>query len=88
MLRITRRDGAEPETTLALAGRLTREELAAFEDALDRCMAEGRRVDIDLADVRYVDESAARRLSQISRRGVAVAGGTGFVRRLLEEVSR
>lgn len=82
MLRITR----QLEHSLRLEGRLTRHEVDLLRETL-RSPANGVAV-LDLTNLASVDEVGAAALVDLERGGLELRGGSGFVRRLLEEVAR
>lgn len=85
MLHITRTDDRDDGTTLRLAGRLTEAEAPALEAAWRACVAERRRVVLDLAEIRYVDGAGVALLRALRRSPSDVTGCSGFVRELLQE---
>jgi anti-anti-sigma regulatory factor len=87
MLRITRRDVDADLTVLELEGRLHASELPELERAVEESLPAGRRLVLDLGGVAYVDAQGARRLAELRRRRVTLAGCSLFVRELLKEVS-
>jgi ABC-type transporter Mla MlaB component len=87
MLHITRTDDRDDLTTLRLAGRLTEFEVPALEEAWDACVAERRRVVLDLAEIQYVDGAGVALLRALRKGPFDVTGCSGFVRELLQEKS-
>jgi len=80
MLRITRDEAGR---RLRLEGRLTGEDLATLREALggERC------VELDLAGLHFLDARGAEALGELRAAGARLAGGSSFVRQLLEEVA-
>jgi hypothetical protein len=85
MLRITRTDHDGSDTTLHLEGRLTSGEIGALDGLWRACLAERRRVVLDLAGIRYVDAASAARLRALQAGPIELKGCSAFVRELLEE---
>lgn len=83
LIRITRIDAGD-STTLQLEGRLTAEDLALLDESWRACMHEKRRVTIDLAGVRFVDEAGAAMLRALRHEPVTLQSCSPFVRALLE----
>lgn len=85
-LRITRKDLGARRTTLCLEGRLDSRHWGELAAARSECA--DRQVALDLSGVIYLGWDAARRLAALRREGVAVHGGSGFVRELLRSAGR
>jgi anti-anti-sigma regulatory factor len=80
MLRITRDEAGR---RLRLEGRLTREDLATLREAVGG----ERRLELDLAGLRFLDAPGAEALGKLRAAGARLRGGSSFVRQLLEEVA-
>jgi len=88
LLRITRADDEHGDRTrLRLEGRLTAGELDALDAAWRDCRADRRRVEIDLAGVRFMDGAAASWLRARAGEPVEITGCSPFVRELLKDRS-
>jgi anti-anti-sigma regulatory factor len=85
-LRISRQDRGARGTTLRLEGRIDAHHLRELAAAHAECA--DRQVVLDLSGVAYLAWDAARSLAALRRAGVALRGGSGFVRELLRTVEQ
>jgi RNA polymerase sigma-70 factor (ECF subfamily) len=83
LLRITRLDAGPEATTLRLEGHLTAGEVPELSAACASCLAEGRRLVLDLSELRFLDEAGAAELSAWGGHHVLLQRGSGFVRALM-----
>lgn len=82
-LRIDFDEPASNCTTLRLAGRLGAEEIASLLQCVNPLLDSGCAVTLDLAALRFVDDSAAHILVDLKRRRAALAGARGYVAEVL-----
>lgn len=82
-LRIDFEESDPHRTTLRLAGRLGAEEIAPLLQSVNPLLDSGCAVTLDLAALRFVDDSAAQILVDLKRRRAAVAGARGYVAEIL-----
>jgi hypothetical protein len=59
--------------------------MPALEEAWRACVAERRRVALDLAEIRYVEGAGATLVRALQVGPFGVTGCAGFVRELLQE---
>ena len=82
-LRIDFEESASNRTTLRLAGRLGAEEIASLLQSVNPLLDSKCAVTLDLAELRFVDDSAAHILVDLKRRSAALAGARGYVAEIL-----
>jgi len=85
-LRIDFEESAPNRTTLRLAGRLGAAEIASLLQSVNPLLDSGCVVTLDLAALRFVDDSAAHILVDLKRRRAAFAGARGYVAEILRLV--
>lgn len=73
---------------LKLEGRIIGEWVAELQRTSERILAASRKLNVDLADVSYVDREGLKLLLILQRNGVIVEGCSPFVREELREASR
>lgn len=83
MLRMILQEEPGGERALALHGRLTDDIVAVVEAECRRHLATTARLLLDLDGVSYIDGSGLSLLRRWRERGLAVRGGSPFVRALL-----
>lgn len=83
VLRIRRDEHLSSRATLRLEGRLGSAELELLRGSVEPCLASGREVELDLLELRFLDDPGARLLSALRERGVTLKGATGYVHELL-----
>jgi anti-anti-sigma regulatory factor len=86
MLKITRIDDNDRPTRLCLEGRLTRAEVAAFEDACAEVQRDRRDFVIDLAGVRFADRDGTVALRNRKADSATLTGASAFLEELLQEL--
>ena len=84
MLRITVVSETSQEVILRIEGRVTQTDLGLVREEITRCSQEAKRVVIDLANVRFIDDAGIELLTDYTRRGMVLSGGSPFLRSLLE----
>jgi len=82
-LRIDFEELASNRTTLRLAGRLGAEEIASLLHSVNPLLDSGQMVALDLAELRFVDDSAVHILVDLKRRRAALVGARGYVAEIL-----
>ena len=89
MLRITRDDMEDGNTTLHLEGRVTEHEMEVLLQTCGECLREDRRLALDLAAVFFVDLAGVRAIRDLQARGAVLnfSGCSPFVTELLKEAS-
>ena len=70
--------------TLKLEGKLLEPWVADLRDAVERAQVAGLTLQLDLADVSFVDAAGERALARILRTGVALVACSSFVAELLQ----
>ena len=83
MLRIQRDPSSATKATLRLEGRLGSGEVELLLRCVEPCLASSLDVELDLGELRYLDDPGARLLHALSERGVRLTGATGYVHQLL-----
>lgn len=84
MLRLTAVSRADGEVVLAVVGWLEGKDVALLEREIDRELAGSRRLVLDLGGTRAIDPAGLDALARRSSTGVALRGGSAFVRALLQ----
>ena len=88
MLKIQPVRQAPGEVTAALIGSIQSEYLPELEDLVRRAADNGRRLSLDLSQVRLVDREAVRFLSALVERGVRLIDCPAYLQRWLRSESR
>jgi len=79
MLKIERLDRHGNAATLRLEGQILGPWVDALRDACERALAAGEQVDLDLADVSFVDLRGVGLLRSLAERGVSTLNCSGLV---------
>src|SRR5437899_668335 len=85
MMRVTRIESSPGVETLRVEGRLTHQTSEDLRMACEAILAEQSSAHLDLSGVQFIDGTGAALLHALEQRGVALDGGSGFVRELLRE---
>ena len=83
MIRISRTGATTTAIRLKVEGRLLADSVPVLEDACAGHLSELRRVDVDFADVSFVDRDAVTAVRELIARGVTILHPTPLVRDLL-----
>lgn len=84
MLRISIKSRNEQEVVLKLEGRLSDEDVGLLEREGGRWLQQSDRLVLDMEGVQLVDRAAIALLKDWAKEGLALCGGTLFVRELLK----
>ena len=82
-LRLDRNDSPPRKTTFRLEGRLGPPELEMVRQNVEPSLGSGREIEIDLRDLRFLDEHGAQLLRALRERGAVLSNAGGFVKELL-----
>jgi hypothetical protein len=83
VIRISRTGATTTAIRLKVEGRLLADSVPVLEDACAGHLSELRRVDLDFADVSFVDRDAVTAVRELIARGVTILHPTPLVRDLL-----
>ncbi len=83
MLRATRIEDDDGGQTLRVEGRLTQDTAAELQTACDAVLATHGALRLDVAGVRFVDQTGVELLRGLEDRGASLGGCSAFVRELL-----
>jgi len=83
VIRISRTGETTSAVTLKVEGTLVAEAVPVLEDACADHLSELKRVDLDFADVSFVDRDAVTAVRELIARGVTILHPTPLVRDLL-----
>ncbi len=83
MLKITKIDDEPEQVMLKVEGQLVAEWAGEMEAECRRCMASGRKVLLDLADVTLLDDRGIRMLKRIILDGVGLVNCSALINGLL-----
>src|SRR6516162_7761860 len=84
MLRITEK-GINGNVVLKLEGRIVGPWVTELERAATRILDKGCNLQLDLADVSYVDRAGVMLMKEFKRRGIVLEGCSPFVAEELRE---
>jgi ABC-type transporter Mla MlaB component len=84
MLRITPEDGANRNITLRLEGRIVGPWVTELWKTCEKCLSEGLRLELDLAEVSFLEPAGVVLLSSLRSRGVLLTQCSTFVEAQLE----
>jgi CheY-like chemotaxis protein len=87
MLKISLADNGCAVTRLHLEGRVVGPWVEELKEACVRLLGQGRRPQLSLADVSFVDDDGLQLLSQLRRDGVLLVECSPFVAEQLKSVS-
>jgi len=86
MLKISQAEAANEITILKLEGRVVGPWVAEVSRACEGFLSEGRAVQLDLADVSFVDVAGTTAMSSLKSRGVALENCSPFVAEQLKSL--
>ena len=79
MLRISLIDSRSNQITLRLEGRVAGPWVSELWKACEKVLGDGQALELNLADVSFLDLAGATLLAQIRARGVELSGCSPFV---------
>jgi anti-anti-sigma regulatory factor len=85
MLRITSQSNGSRETRLVLEGRLVGESVEELRRVSSEISSQGRRIALDLADLRFADAAGIRLLRELIDDSAELQRVSAFVSALLGE---
>ena len=86
MLRISEIETTNSSVTLGLEGRLTGPWVREVRDFCRQYLGNGRRLNLNLAQLSFVDREGASLLRKLITRGVALTNYSPFIAERLKEV--
>jgi anti-anti-sigma regulatory factor len=86
MLRITSQPNGPRETRLVLEGRLVGESVEELRRVSSEISGQGRRIALDLVDLRYADAAGIRLLRELIDDSAELQRASAFVSALLGDV--
>jgi ABC-type transporter Mla MlaB component len=87
MLRITSQPNGPRETRLVLEGRLVGESVEELRRVASEISGQGRRIALDLVDLRYADAAGIRLLRELIDDSAELQRASAFVSALLGDAS-
>ena len=84
MLKISQIRSARQSVTLRLEGRIVGPWVDEAHETCERILAEGRAVNLNLAEVSFVDQDGVRFLKNLVHRGGVLSGCSLFVEEQLK----
>jgi hypothetical protein len=84
MLKISQIGAVGHSVTLKLEGRMVGPWVEEARDTCEQFLAEGRRVELNLAEVSFVDQDGVKLLKNLIPRGVALTDCSLFVEEQLK----
>jgi anti-anti-sigma regulatory factor len=84
MLHVTVQAQRQEETVLGVQGWIAGISVSLLEQAVEGHQQAGQRLVLELSAVRFVDEAGLALLRRWTGEGIALRGGSPFVRKLLE----
>jgi hypothetical protein len=78
MLKISLENGGNNAVTLRLEGRIAGPWIAELRDLCEKLLKENQRVSLLMADVAFLDRSAAQLLARLKSRGVILSDCSPF----------
>lgn len=78
MLKISLENGGDDAVTLRLEGRIAGPWIAELRDVCEKLLKENQRVSLLMADVAFLDRSAAQLLARLKSRGVVLTDCSPF----------
>ena len=87
MLKISPAENLHSATRLRLEGRIVGPWVEELKEACARLMGQGRRPQLNLANVSFIDDAGLRLLSQLCRDGVTMVDCSPFVAEQLKSAS-
>jgi ABC-type transporter Mla MlaB component len=79
MLRISLTDSRSNQITLRLEGRVAGPWVSELWKACEKVLGEGQALELNLADVSFLDLAGVTLLTQVQARGVELTGCSPFV---------
>lgn len=86
MLKISKVESVNHAVVLRLEGRIVGPWVTELQKSCEEALAEGRSLNLHLADVEFMDTSAVALLSRLRSSGVALLESTPFVSEQLKVV--
>ena len=87
MLKISLVDSGNHLVTLRLEGRVAGPWVTEVQKACEKLLSEGRSLELDLAEVSFVDDSGITLLTGLSSRGISLVECSPFVEEQLKTTS-